>query len=323
MTFFRIYVHISISVLMITLMSYANAEESPLPCIEEAKCISCIPFGNGGFINVDLLYWKAVEGGLDTCVSSKAFDHVTSEGKVKSKFSGSSRDPHFKWNPGFRIGAGYELFCSCWYIASSWTHFHSQSGAIKKKGNDVRWNINFDAIDVLAGYAYDLSSCFTLIPFGGLRGVKIYQKLSIDKFSCSKSSSIENNFIKACNKKKENLFGIGPLIGLEAEWNINCGFSLFANASISWLYGSFAVKFIESESSIDTFNFCKARKHLNANLAVADAALGIRWQKCICSNTRLILQFGLEHHRYFDYNRFGGYGDLCFDGLNFSGSIEF
>ena len=49
--------------------------------------------------------------------------------------------------------------------------------------------------------------------------------------------------------------------------------------------------------------------------------LELRWKTCFCKNSFLILQLGLEHHRYFNHNQFCGYGDLSLDGVSFSAAI--
>jgi hypothetical protein len=113
------------------------------------------------------------------------------------------------------------------------------------------------------------------------------------------------------------------LLGLEADWKVGCGFSFYVSGAVSWLYGKHKTKFSETIETCDTSSFCSIHGHIDANIAAADAAFGIRWQKCICGNKALLLQLGLEHHRYFDYNRFCNYGDLSFDGVNFSAAVTF
>lgn len=191
-------------------------------------------------------------------------------------------------------------------------------------------------IDLIAGYNYELGSCFALRPFGGLRGARIDQKLRItefdDSFSSSDFSSSDFSPLSFSSSSalftrdvhnKEKFSGLGPLIGIEAAWNVGCGFSVYASISAACLYGKFNIRVFETDLDVNAANFCQVRYHTDASLAVADAALGVRWQTCFCDNMRLILQLGLEHHRYFDYNRIGCYGDLSFDGLNLSAGIEF
>jgi hypothetical protein len=350
MTYFIRKIHVALTLLLITSLGYAYGDDITLSeCTGGKNCDPCQPVCCGqGLLSAELLYWRAFEGGLDRCVSSSTSNQVTSEGNVHSRLRRRDCDPHFTWNPGFRIG--YELMCSDWSFGASWTHLHSnshgsknkgnahRSHGSKNKGNAHRWSINFDVIDIVAGYKSS-GACFSLRPFIGLRGASIDQKLRVGKEEChcsrrSRRSSRTNDLITFHQNNKQEFAGIGPLIGLEAGWNMGCGFSLYTSADISWLYGNFNVRLRGTNRSVDAFNFYRIRKHLDASLAVADAALGIRWQTCFFESMRLILQLGLEHHRYFDYNRFGNYrnwsfdrfgdyGDLSFDGVNFAVGIEF
>lgn len=272
------------------------------------------------FISADFLYWRAFESGLDTCSPSEVFDIVTADDTVISIFHGKGRSPNFNWDPGFRIGAGYEFARSKWDIAAFWTHFQSHTRG--NHGNRPRWNIDLDVIDAIAAYDFNFDSCFNLWPFIGLRAVQIDQKLRHGK-QHHFTLALNDDLITFDRGNKEKFQGIGPLMGLEADWNIGCSFSFYFMGSISWLYGNYNIRLIELDEEIDALDFFQLRKNLDASLAVADVGLGIRWQKCFCNDMRLVLQLGLEHHRYFDFNRIGGYGDLSFDGVNLSAGIEF
>jgi Legionella pneumophila major outer membrane protein precursor len=313
--------------LLVTAGGYAqyNYEGSSF-CGEKEDCLSCCePLWCGeATLSVDFLYWRAFENGLDACAPSSVSDTITPTGRVISRFKGRGRDPRFEWNPGFRLGVGYDLAATNWELDASWTHFNTHSHRFLNTSNKIHWSLNLEVVDLIASYQYDFNSCFALIPFFGLRGARIDQKLHITEFpSLTSSATTVADFTFLSTKNKEGFFGIGPLIGLEGDWNIGCGFSLYANASVTWLYGNFDVRFSEFERLTDAVSISKVRKRLDASLAGADAALGVRWDTCFYMNTRLILGLGLEHHRYFDFNRFGEYGDLSFDGINISAAIQF
>ncbi len=315
-------IHVALALLLITPTGYMHGGYdncSSFPCEERTNCLPCEPDCCGkGFLGIDLLYWRAFESGLDVCVPICASDIVTSEEKVISQLHGRGREPNFKWSPGFRLGTGYQ-FASDWIVGAFWTHFHSHSS--RHGEHNLHWNLDLDVIDLVFGYEYDLGSCFTLTPFAGLRGARIDQKLHNDD-TFSSSSSVFNELF-SIHENKEKFSGIGPLLGVEGDWGLGCGFSLYASASLSWLYGHFNIKQCTFDESTIFINSSRINKHLDANLAATDATVGIRWETCFCLNTQLILQVGLEHHRYFDYNRFGHYGDLSFDGVNFSAGLVF
>ncbi len=300
-----------VTLLMVSSISYTYGYEGTgSECIESGNNLFCEPVccdSNGkGFISADLLYWRAFEDGLEVCLPSEVTNTVTSAGEVTSKSIGKTRNPHFQWDPGFRIGAGYGLDCYNWDLEIFWSHLHSHT-----KSHGSRWNLNFDVIDLITSYDYDANCYFKITPFLGLRTAFIDQKLHQGERSSNFSSA------------RQNFSGLGPLIGLTAEWEIGCGFNVYASISGSWLYGNFDVKLIDSERTSDTFAFCRQSKHLDTNLGAYDATLGIRWYECFCGN-RIMFQLGFEHHRYFDYNRLGNhYGDLSFDGINFGVGFEF
>lgn len=320
MTYFISRMQATITFLLIASIGQTYGYYENLPGYGESEdYCSCQPECCGkGFISAELLYWRTFETGLDRCIPVEISDTITSDGQVISRFRGKARDPHFKWNPGFRIGAGYEFACSRWDVDASWSHLHAHSHSFNSNEIDGRWNIDLDVFDIMAGYEADLGSCFSLRPFAGLRSARINQKIHIREFS---NIFTENELITLNESNKENFWGVGPLIGLQAGWDMGCGFSLYASASLSLLYGRFDVHLFQTDKSIDSLDQCKLGKHLDASINVADVALGIQWKTCYCDKW-LVFQLGLEHHRYFDYNRFCE-GDLSFDGVNFSAGIEF
>lgn len=329
MTFIK-KIHFAVAVLLISSIGNAYGNNDSLNCNESSLCNPCQPSCCvRGFISADLLYWRAFESGLDDCYAIEFCDDVSSGGTVVSRFKGKGRNPHFNWDPGFRIGAGVSLENSQWALAAFWTHFHSHAHSSHNPGHKLKWKLDLDIVDLVLAYDYDLNTCAHLRPFIGLRWANIDQNLHLNSgrhsfsstSSCSSTSSWDSQFTN--NRKKQDFFGVGPLIGLEADWAMGCGFSFYINGAFSWLYGKFKVKLHDSNVYSDIISYCSVSKHLDANVAAADAGLGIRWQTCLCKNMQLLLQLGLEHHRYYDFNRIRNCGDLSFDGVNFSAAVEF
>lgn len=322
MTFMK-KIYVALALLSITSIgnAYADYRSYSPSCESIEECNSCQPCGCGqGFISAGLIYWRAYEGGLNTCSGVETTDVVANE-RVISTFSGRSRDPDFNWNPGFRIAAGYQLACSNWGFGADWTHFHSH----ERGSNHVRWDLNYDEIDLVVGYDYELGRCFKLVPYAGLRAARIDQKVRSGDFHSSSSSSfsLSSSDLITFHHHKQKFSGLGPVLGVEGVWDIGCGFSAYANGSVSWLYGKFNIRFIDDEEFALGENHCKLRKHLDAVVTAADAGFGVRWKTCFCGNMELYLQLGFEHHIYYEYNRIGCCGDLSLDGLNFTAAIGF
>ncbi|MBA3815310.1 MAG: hypothetical protein H0X29_02090 [Parachlamydiaceae bacterium] len=343
-------IQIAMTLLLATSSSYAYEDYGNIPssvnfgdaqCCESTCCESTCC--GKGFISADFLYWRTFEDGLDDCFPLEDLDQFTSSGRVETRFIGKGRDPHFNWNPGFRIGAGYQ-FGSGIDVAIFFTDFHSRSNRNRKEHtngnnhNKRHWKLDLDVIDVTIGREFNLGTCFTWRPFGGLRGVRIEQKLrtnfsNFENFSDGpNSSAIFSDSISSKGSSgdlssshtpgKQRFLGIGPLVGLGGDWNIGKGFSIYANASYAFLYGRFHVDLQDSDIFLYGTEFCSVKKNLDTCQSVFDAQIGIQWQTCYCSNI-IWVKLGLEHHQYFNQNRIGSYGDLCLDGPSLSIGIEF
>ncbi len=267
------------------------------------------------YLEADLLYLRAFEGGLSNACDKTHIIDSEVNGKFISTLRGKTHDPDFKWNLGFRVGAGYEFADSNCGIGAYWTHYNSHTQG------EHHWKVDFDVVDALFGCKINLSRCFVLTPFGGLRYAQINQKLRTDFFNTV--SGIDSDEIRSRGHQKEDFFGVGPLFGIEGSWDAWCGFSLYGNIAISVLYGNFHVRTNQTDEFYTGININHLRKHIQACQAVFDAGLGIRWKTCFCTDKLLVLQLGLEEHRYFNHNQFCGYGDLVLDGVSLGIGIEY
>lgn len=294
------------------LSSFASNENccfsAPVCC--DSTCCS------RGFLSVDFLYLRPYEGGLAVCGPSKSLDIINPNGTIDSFFSDKRNDPHFKWSPGFRVGAGYQ-FTNNWGVAAYWMYFYSKADRHDGHENHFRWRLNFDVVDVVLENEFYFASCFTVRPFAGVRGAYIEQK--------ARSFRLNRSTIRATDgeHKKARFTGVGPIAGLELNWNMGCGWGIYANSAISSLWGNHRVRFENSSGFRAGGNFSKLREHLDACELVFDSGIGLSWTKCICNNNQFVLRIGLEQHRYFNHNRIGDYGDLCLGGGFLSAGLEF
>lgn len=344
MTYSMRQIKIALATLVITSIGSiqcCNSSTSSTICVESCDPDPCCSCKNGHFfVDANLLYLRAIEGGLSSWCDSTDINNANENDIVISRLKGKAHDPKFKWNLGFRLGGGYKFADSNCGIGVYWTHYNSHTHGDKSHRNEHKWKINFDVVDILYGCKFDLSNCFVLTPFGGLRYAKIDQKLrtnfintitdiegSTPSSSFSNISSLKGSVNEVLTKSKGNIkeefSGIGPLIGVEGSWDIKCGFSLYGNISVSLLYGIFHVRSKQADVFETGKNINHLRKHIEACQAVVDAGFGIRWKTCFCNDRFLILQLGLEQHQYFNHNRFCNYGDLSLNGVALSISHEY
>lgn len=283
-------------------------------------------------VNADLLYWRALQNGLGADCGSEIKDH---------------------WDLGCRVGFEYDSASTCWDVIAFWTHLHNNSSRGSHDEDRSHWKFNYDTVDVLLGRDFNCNACFSYTPYIGLRGAWIDEKLksefgdcfcesdsscgsSCDSSSGRRSSSsgfsgfsgdYSSSFGGGFNEQhlKEKFWGVGPEIGIKADWKLGCDFSLYGNIGFGFLYGQFKVKtrFHQFFSDSSDCGSCHFSRHIRACQAIADAGIGIEWKRCLCNNMEAIVRLGFEHHRYFNQNHIGGYGDLCLDGVTLSGGIKF
>lgn len=308
------------------------ANEPYYPCdlyYDVEPCCRC-------FFNVDLLYWRACESNLDSGFDVGEFDDSNGETIVVS--SNTIKDPRFKWDIGFRLGTGC-LFQNYWGVSAYWTSFKNtaknhqkeefcdcdSAGSSLPSIRSIHWKLDFNTVDLAVVHHFFLP-CYgmNLEPFLGVRGAWINQKLHSHENSHVGVGSTEgSDSLKIFGKDREKFKGVGPFIGMQADWNLGCRFRLFGKADVGFLYGSFDVHTNAFSEASNDFECCNANRHGHACDVFADISLGVSWEYCVCDCMWLIVALSGEHHQYFDQKKFGDEGDLYFDGGTLSLSFEF
>lgn len=264
---------------------------------EPICCEPCFELSRSNFvINGDFLYWRALQNGLS---------------------SGWGPDTKERWNPSYRIGAEYDFADIDWSIAACFTSYNSRSNRGKKSNleeDHIHWKLNYETVDVLVKHPFHYCN-YSYTPYFGVRGAWINEKLRshFDENTCEVSTT---NLVTIDLHHKERFWGVGPCIGLMGDWTIGSGFGIYGSFGVGMLYGNFKIQVEDLETftnPTDEGSFCD-RRHVNACQAFIDAAVGIQYERCVYGNTVATIRLGLEHHRYFNHNQIGGYGDLCLDG---------
>lgn len=270
----------------------------------EMPCENC-----GKFIfEAEFLILRPYEKESDHCAFNQMTNSVDIDGNILTTLENKNHN-NFKWQPGFRIGAGYAIGNCNWKYGISWMHFNSKFHT--RHENTRRWNLDFDTLNAVAAYTFCGSDCFSITSFGGIRGAKIDQHIHL--------TTVFINPIQ--NRDEQKFWGVGPVIGLETNCKIACDLSLYAYIDVSWLYGKYDIKLNDRSSFNDGSTSIQERKHFFTNQLVSDAGLGVQWTKEICKY-KIFLRLGLEHHHYFDYNYLEN-SDLSLSGGNISAGFEF
>lgn len=265
----------------------------------EPACCECC---DNWLFNADLLYWRGMQNGQECACGP---------------------DIKNRWNLGYRIGLENDAFFDCWDVAVYWTNLHSHSHQRDNDDDHASWKLNYDTVDILFGHQFNTDCCFTYTPFVGLRGAWIDERLRAHFADCDCDDDVASGGVTD-QLHKERFWGVGPEIGIKADWDIGSGFSVYGGLGVGILYGNFKINVHDVDTipdATDSGNFC-VHRNFNTCQVIADISIGVQWKFCVCDKVAVV-RLGLEHHRYFNQNQIGGYGDLCLDGVSLSAGINF
>lgn len=312
------------------------------------------------FIFGDVLYWNAHENGLFYAIKNKNNENNLSHADVKNI--------HGDWNVGFRVGIGYNLPHDGWDLHATWLRFtdhehksvHARSNrfvfptlahpADPISQNDfcqkshAHWKLRLNQLDLDLGREFFTSKWLTLRPHAGIRTDWIRQKLEVDYKNFS-NSTIPN---KIEVELKDRWWGIGLEGGLDTQWGLCNGWSLFGNLCTAIIYGFHDLKF-EDDDTPPSFNvtndstsfpngtFVDLDNTYRISHPILDLEMGLRWDNMFSDDrVHLGLQIGWEHHIYFSQNQFpiftddlsfgqfvSNQGDLTLQGWTFSARLDF
>lgn len=354
--------------------------ENRLNALEQKKGASGVinPSGRFGvvdganlFIYGDALLLNATETGLGyaalgaasgTATSSTSGDYENTQGHV--------RNQNMDWHWGFRVGAGYNMCHDCWDVNATYFRFtneHTNQTNANLSGanyvNSVRlpstmgytgnvnsadaftenntfktisanWDLSINQLDVDLGRMFYVSKFLRIRPHAGLRTDWLDQD-----FKTYYISSIGNN--RSFRQKERNHFwGMGVLGGLNTLWGLGGGWSIYADAAVSLLYGHFNLlnNTVETtNAALTVTNRIYSPQKVKATRAITDLALGLRWDRNF-DEDRFHIGFnaGWEQHIYFGQNQLQNYvnhtnpgqivqnnGDLTLQGFAFGARFDF
>jgi len=172
-----------------------------------------VAHGADVFMNVDFIWWKAVQGGNDFLVSSTMIDspkiRVTELATKASVPRDTRQNTSENWSPGFKVGLGLNMGHDGWDVYTQYTWLNSssdrtldsdvylrlypfpaaavpgiqQAAALAEKGKIDKissdWSLRFNVIDLELGRNFYLSQFLTMRPFIGLKGTWQDQSLGI------------------------------------------------------------------------------------------------------------------------------------------------
>ncbi|MBS0605458.1 MAG: hypothetical protein KF898_00215 [Parachlamydiales bacterium] len=306
------------------------------------------------FITADALYWIAHEDGLPLFVENE------DQGFTTNLHKADAEGLHWDWDWGFRVGFGYNMPHDGWDLSLTWmrvygkAHEHEHAhgddalyptlthpGAnlngvnlgrgpyTKAKGH---WKLQLNQIDLEMGREFFVSKWLTLRPHFGLRTDWIHQKLEVhyNRFEGVSGQDYEVEM-------KNHFWGLGIAAGLDTQWGLGGGWSIYGNAAFAVLYGFHELDREDELANGTEFKWVDMDYSYRVSRAVGDLQLGLRWDTMFDKDRfHFGIQAGWEHHIYFSQNQFPRFvddvaigdfianqGDLTFQGWTLSARFDF
>lgn len=275
----------------------------------------------GMFVFVDPLLWQAHENGLGLGIRT-----TNNPNLFNSSGESRVRNLHFDWDWGFRLGAGLNWDYDGWDTRLVWTRWHTSAHKHLVAGQNQsiypewlnpneflaataanatgNWKLHLNMLDLENGREFFVSKYLTIRPHVGLRSAWINQKFNVSYFNLENSPLLEPG---ATDHLKLEYWGLGLRGGVDTQWGLGCGFSLFGNFAASLLQGYFKVD--ANEYSIDadgirTINF-QVDDFYHIGRGITDMSIGLRYDWVSCDECyHFGVEGGWEHHMFWGQNQF-------------------
>jgi len=303
------------------------------PAVRPVTCDGDISITVAGF------YWQARQDGMEYAVDNAvALDQVFITQPANNLINAEYTIPDFDWNFGFKLGLAYISPCDGWDIGAVGTRYHGRASShveSELEENNVlltlwsdfgyfaqgaplfatdiqtHWKLDLSLVDIELGREFWTSKYLSLRPFVGLRLARIDQKYEIQhKGGAFEGGAFGLNDGEFNNEVTlDNDFnGIGLRSGLELNWHLGCGWSIYSDLAGSIVYGRFSVDHDEvNREAIAPFEITKileTKNHFRASRAMLDLNLGLQWSSLICDcKYGLTARLGWEHHLFFHQNQ--------------------
>lgn len=274
----------------------------------------------GVSVSGEFLYWKVNEERLAYGIQS--FNR-TGDPNRSARGHIERIDPD--WHPGFRVGVAYEFPYEEYFLSAKWTRYHadeSHSTAVDPQKvfwpfhldlNDnpipdsahAHWNLKFDTLDIIFGTPIQVKKSITLTPYVGPRIVWIDQNFNIDYFNVVTSGVPPTTFSVLHSDNDNHFDGYGGRVGLDVDWGLKWGLSIFGEGALSLLWGQFNLTQTTRTPTADSGRIEDTVRNVSP---AAELSGGLAWKKGFQQDRFLLnLSLAWEQSVYFNqyqFNRF-------------------
>lgn len=173
--------------------------------------------------------------------------------------------------------------------ASDFVPVFNGGGAFVSPEGHIRLNVNYYMLDIMLARGSYMSGCTSVMPHAGLKIVWLYYKEKTN-------GTFHGGDVKRCEKTKN--WGIGPEFGVDMEWSLARGISLFCDSGVAVLFGNTKTTDTTFRGSTEK---AQARENHETMYPAVRATLGLKFEECFCENTHYVyVKIGLDTNYYWN-----------------------
>jgi hypothetical protein len=279
--------------------------------------------GSNLYFSGDFLYWKSYQSGLYYAVTGRGSSTQEMLGN-EYDFDGDLQKFNPHWDPGFRIGVGYNMDHDDWNLFCYWTRFHTSKsasaqgdiitlwahsnlshGGYQSDSAKAKWRMHLDTADSELGRFFYVGERFSTRPFVGIKGAWINQNIDVDAhYIYGPEPGHAIPALNTVTDAKSEFKGGGILGGLDVRYAFPAGWSFLAKGIASLLYGSFNCDFNYLENDVVIANGIDNFKMGISHFALS---LGLDWDTYFSDRYHLGMHIGWEQNIYFGVNHLNHY----------------
>ncbi len=276
-------------------------------------------------INSEFLYWRLHRRDLDFAIATDDSALAVGDGVVQKL--------GFNNDGGLRVGIARQM-ATGWDLGFTYTYFYTAaSGNAVEPTDGNLWatrshpalyeeastaqafsSLKYHVFDLEASHRWAVTSSANVKMFGGPRWATIDQQFNVAYDGRDFSNALVTHPVKM------NAFGLR--LGLEGQWDLGCGFSLFGRGAGSLMYGRFDTQLIETNLA-GAQSIVSVRDDYDQAVPVLEVSAGLAWR---CRNLELSAGYEMvdwfnaaDRSAFIDGNAEGLYSpssnDLLLEGL--------
>lgn len=279
------------------------------------------------FCDVSFIYWQATEDNLELGISN------STNANLAQGINGRFINMDFDFKPGFKVGIGGNFAHDNWDTRFEYTWFHNTNskssdadsggnilatvgsplvvshGGVYQSGNQ-HLNLKMDIIDWTMGRWYYVGTKLVFHPTFGIRADWIRQNLSTE-YTRTGTAFTSISADTANVHQKTRSWGLGPEVGLDANWNVGWGFRFFGNAEADLLFTDYTkLSFSETHTIAPGSPVSTSQGRVYTVKPHFDLELGLGWGTYLdCNNWYMDFAVGYDFQVFFDQNMFRHFND--------------